>query len=621
MKLRLAETQVETAKSSEVRLTNEITQLRTEIARQGALLDSVQRIEASISAKNEEAKEQLTEDYERLQESLSSERSKHSVEAENLSGRIRELELDFKSSNDKKDEALAAVLEVKQQLLSKSEHVQELTSKCSTLEAELRSAKRKLGVEDIEGEDVELALQAKVISLTTDLEAAQAELASAKERVKNYQNLATTNEDALTELTKAMDEYKKTQQNEMDALTKKLEDLKKEAEPKQQMIVELTNDLANQRSEREKAVTELQGKISSLEAEAETLRKDAEVAESRVAAMSAEVASYQADATTAQNDYERELIKHAAACTKLRTIQEDAEKDVLRRREAEERLEMVNQQIEDERKLLNEQKKSFEETVKNLEKSLEDSRSQNAVLHRQLAAQGDELERLQSGRIDAAAAATDDTPAGEAEIGAESLRKEIESLRSQRAELRELVRFVRSENEMSKAQADAAGRTAEREKAAAAVTKRSLDEARAELKILQSSQANVAESDSSQVKDLTDKLNAANEQLTLLSESNKLLREETDKLQATASSVQAELSSIKSSVAPNEKKLTELESDKSALEAEKASLTRELEDWKRRVNSLVSKFNQVCRVGQDCSSSTVPCKRSLLSIVAVRIVD
>ena len=300
MKLRLAETQVETAKASELRLSNEVTQLRMEIARQGALLDSVQRIEASLYAKNEETKERLTEDYQRLQEVLSSERSKHALETENLSGRIRDLELDLKSAEEKKDEALVAVLEVKKQVLAKSEQVQQLTSKCSTLEAELRSAKKKLGVEDIEGEDVELALQAKIISLTTDLEAAQVELTSAKERVVSYQNLAKTNEDALTELTKATDEYKKARKEELDALKKKLEEMKNDTDAKQQMIVELTNDLANQRGEREKAVAELKGKIDSLESEAESLRKDAEVAESRVAAMSAEVLSYQADATTAQ---------------------------------------------------------------------------------------------------------------------------------------------------------------------------------------------------------------------------------------------------------------------------------------------------------------------------------
>ena len=591
--LRLAETQVATAKASEMRLSNEVTQLRIEIARQGALLESVQRIENSISAKNEETKERLAEDYQRLQDVLSTERSKHNLETENLSGRIRELEIDLKASNEKKDEALASGLETKKQALVTSEKVHELKTKCSTLEAELRAAKKKLGVEDFDGENMEVVLQAKVISLTADLEKAQEELKLAKESATKYQNIATTKEGENAELTKAFDLFKKKQQEEVDALKKKLEQTKREAEPQQQLIVELTNDLANQRGEREKAVTELKSNVSSLESECESLRKDAEIAESRVASMSAEVAAYQADATTAQNNYESELMKHAAACTKLRTVQEDAEKDVLRRREAEERLEMVHMQIEEERKRMEEKKNTFDKTVKDLEKSLEDSRAQIDILHRQLASQGDELEKLQSERMDAATA--DDAPGGETDsgAGAASLQKDIEQLRSQRSELREMLRYARSEHEASKAQADAARHTAEREKATAAVTKHALDEARAELKVAQSSLANASKSDGSREKDLADKLDAANEQVTLLSESNKLLREETEKMRATTSSIQNELATLKSSISPKEQKTRELESEKAALEAEKASLIRQLEDWEQRMRTVISSTNQV----------------------------
>lgn len=593
MKLRLAEAQVETAKASEMRLSSEVTQLRTEIARQGALLESVQRIENSLSAKNEETKERLAEDYQRVQDVLSTERSKHNLETENLSGRIRELEIDLKAANEKKDEALASGLETKKQALATSEKVHELKTKCSTLEAELRAAKKKLGVEDIDAENMEVVLQAKVISLTADLEKAQEELKLAKESATKYQSFATTKEGENADLSKAFDLFKTKQQEEVDSLKKKLEQTKKEAEPQQELIAELTNDLANQRGEREKAVAELTSKVSSLEAECESLKKDAEIAESRVASMSAEVAAYQADATTAQNNYESELVKHAAACTKLRAVQEDAEKDILRRREAEERLEMVHMQIEEERKLMEDKKNTFDKTVKDLEKSLEDSRAQIDILHRQLASQGDELEKLQSERMDAATA--DDAPGGETDSGTgdASLRKEIEELHSQRSELREMLRYVRSEHEASKAQADAARHTAEREKATAAVTKHALDEARAELKVAQSSLANASQSDGSREKDLADKLDAANEQVTLLSESNKLLREDTDKMRVTTSSIQDELATLKSSIAPKEKKTRELESEKAALEAEKASLIRQLEDWEQRMRTVISSTNQV----------------------------
>jgi nucleoprotein TPR len=258
----------------------------------------------------------------------------------------------------------------------------------------------------------------------------------------------------------------------------------------------------------------------------------------------------------------------------------------------EEQLELVNDQIQEERKLWDAQNKKVDLTIKDLEKSLEDSRSQNALLHRQLAAQGDQLAKFQSDKIDAAAA-TDDATGDEGDTGAESLRSVVEALRKSESDLRETVRYMRSENETSRAREDAARRTAETEKAVAAATKRSLAEACAELKTLRSNQAHVTETDGARTRDLAEKLEAANEQLTLLRESNKLLREESDKFQAAASSLQSQLSIAKTSVAPIEKRLQDLEVDKGSLEAEKASLTRELEAWKGRVRNLVSSSKQV----------------------------
>jgi nucleoprotein TPR len=300
MKLRLAETQVETVKASELRLSTEVTQLRTELARQGALLDSVQRIEASLSARSEETKERLTEDCQRLQQSLSTERSKHSLELENLNSRMRELEVDLKSTEAKKDEALTSVIEAKKEGIITAKEMQQLTSKCSGLEAQLRSARRKLGLDDTKSENSKVAFEAKVLALTTDLEATREELATAKERATTYQKLAKSNESALSDLTKVTNEFKRSHEDDLNALNVILEEAKREIDTKQQLILQLTEDLANIRGKHDKVVAELNGKIASLEAEAESLKTDAEDADSRVTQMNADVAKYRAEATAAQ---------------------------------------------------------------------------------------------------------------------------------------------------------------------------------------------------------------------------------------------------------------------------------------------------------------------------------
>ena len=57
--------------------------------------------------------------------------------------------------------------------------------------------------------------------------------------------------------------------------------------------------------------------------------------------------------------------------------------------------------------------------------------------------------------------------------------------------------------------------------------------------------------------------------------------------------VEKELSERKSSAAPTEAKCRHFEVRQAGLEAEKASLAREVDAWKARVQSLVSKFNTV----------------------------
>ena len=59
MKMRLFETQLATARAAEARQAEDNTQLRAEIARQGALMTSIRRIEDSLSAKTRSEKESL----------------------------------------------------------------------------------------------------------------------------------------------------------------------------------------------------------------------------------------------------------------------------------------------------------------------------------------------------------------------------------------------------------------------------------------------------------------------------------------------------------------------------------------------------------------------------------
>lgn len=225
------------------------------------------------------------------------------------------------------------------------------------------------------------------------------------------------------------------------------------------------------------------------------------------------------------------------------------------------------------------------------------------MLHSQLETLGELAEKNQESRVSAAAE-------GEAGLSAESSDAEVAALNKTISELREVVRFLRSEKEMNQAQLDAAKRTAERERSAAAVIKRSLDEARAELEIL--SRAGQEKAEGSDTKELAARLQSTEDQIKLLRDSNQLLREENEKLQKSVTSLENELDASKKSLQPGQKRLHDLEVEKASLEAEKASLNREIESWKGRVQSLVTKFNQVSTLLTQCK--TQPCGKSVVQI-------
>jgi nucleoprotein TPR len=229
-------------------------------------------------------------------------------------------------------------------------------------------------------------------------------------------------------------------------------------------------------------------------------------------------------------------------------------------------------------KLLESEKEKITNRMKEMEESLELTRNQNDLLLSQLTSLGDQVEKTQFDRI-------------EASTGDVVSSVEVETLRKEVSDLREVVKFMRSEREMNEAKIDAARRTAEREKAVSAVTIRSLDEARAEIKLLQEQISSATAAPA--VCDEEGSLKKDEEQLALLQESNRLLRSEGKKLQESLESALVQLDEQRQLVAPLKQKHNELSVEKVALVAEKCSLQRELESWKQRVQSLVSKFNQI----------------------------
>lgn len=293
-KARLAEAQAQIAKASELRLNVELDQVRSVLTRQGDLVETVRKIEASLTARNEEEKEKLLDSCHKLSQMLEKEKSKHATEVENLQYRVRELEIEIKLAEAKKSEVLQECIAARKEVAD----VQELSAKCDTLQAQLALEKEKLKKGAID--DSEITLVARMEFVNEELEKSTADLVAAKARVIEFQKIAKSSENALGDLTETTEHFKKESVAEIEELNKRIDAIKKENQDKQFIIIELTNDLCKKRSEQETEIITLKNQISCLTNEVDNAKRDAESVAIRADTIASEMETYRSEATRAQ---------------------------------------------------------------------------------------------------------------------------------------------------------------------------------------------------------------------------------------------------------------------------------------------------------------------------------
>jgi len=583
-KTRLLEVQLQTSTANEKRMESDAASLRSEIARQETLLSSVQRIEASLMAKSEGELENLQEEVQRLREAKSDDETKHGEAVQRLDGKIADLEGTTKKLAEQRAEESMSAAKAKLDVEKLEKELMELTSKLKTSEKELMAAKVKLGDVTIDT-TVEEALEAKVASLTAELELVKSGLVTAQKRISDYQIIAKTAEEQTTELTAASTKYK-------DATTASLEKLRKSEQSQREAVAELTNDLMSHRGEKEKAVSQLKAKVDSLAVQLAGAKKDSAKATSRMESLTGEAKRYQLDATNANTNYDRELALHSEARTALREARSSLESERRLRLTAEAELASAMADVEAQNVEWETSKTKLEESLEEATSRLDDMRRQNNLLHDQMASLSSTVEKFQSNKALQLVGGESSADAGVNgdgdKAGAGSPGKK------QLSDLRELLRFKQSECTMLEADLASAKRASERERTSAELAKRSLEEARSELKTLRESEkAEGGAMTEEEAGALRSKLKSAEEQLLLIRESNTMLREESQKVLKKLSEMQSNFNKLKSSTAPQTERLKGMEVEMAALAAEKDSLAREVDAWKNRVHSLVSKFNQI----------------------------
>ena len=276
----------------------------------------------------------------------------------------------------------------------------------------------------------------------------------------------------------------------------------------------------------------------------------------------------------------------------MRDARSGMESEQRLRETAESQLASVQAEIDAEKSAWEASKAKLEEALREAKTRLDDMRSQNNLLHDQMTSLSATVDKFQS---DKATQLVGGESSSDASDGKTDITMSVDN-KKQLSDLRELLRFKQSECQMLEADLASAKRASERERTAAELAKRSLEEARSELTVLHEGEKDGnggTSASEKEMEDLRTKLKSAEEQLVLIRESNTMLREESQKVNKKLSEVQSQFNSLKTSTAPQSEKMKSMQVEQASLQAEKESLSREVDAWKGRVHSLVSKFNQV----------------------------
>lgn len=279
---------------------------------------------------------------------------------------------------------------------------------------------------------------------------------------------------------------------------------------------------------------------------------------------------------TKKRNYERELTLHSQARTDLRAATEEAEMEQRARMSAEGRLQNIDVEFSEEKQIFAKEKAALEGKLKEQEKALEDVHTQNVILHEQLEKIGDQIQNIQ-----------EDTTLVEDSVSSNSSNNNVE-LQKTITELREVIKFVRSEKQIIRVQLDVARREADRDRAAAEVARQSLESIRTEIRQVKES-AEPFDQKNCQVK-----LDNSERRCQLLEESNAHLRDEIKKCEQKVTVLTKDLEDSKQGAVAIDLRQKVLEAKNAGLDSERESLRREVNDWKGRVQALVTQFNQVC---------------------------
>lgn len=555
---------------AEKRLVDDITGLRQEVAHNQSLSQNLQKFLAAREASEDALKKSSSQEVERLRSELQHARKVREEDDERIRDQLRAAELSNSELSQKLSEREKEMQQLREATIKHEATVQTLNNQIRSLQQQLLESERK-GQRGVL-RPAEGAATGEGISREAELVIAglREELSQEREHLAHYRVIADDREKAMKELQETNDQYRAT-------IEQRLKDteaaLKQSKETLAELHVKYEEQQAAFATYQETAgqeIENLHAQVTKVEKEKREMHSQLEEALSKEQALRQDLHVHKEMCAEAQNNYDREVMIHANSLSLLSKIKEDLSKQSHATREAVEKYEQLASATKIEKATWEEEQKSHQKELDELQARVADLKGQNEVLHAHL-----QSLMSKSAQIQAAAGEVSEgyTPSGE--------EKTIE-------ELRQLVGYLKKEREIVECKHELAHQEATRYRQQWEHATRALDEVRGKLHAEQERTAQHLRSEAEH-KDLVGQIG----QLNLYRESNAMLRSEVEKLQAEVREWKTKYDELQKQVNPLLAGKRELVATIDGLKLEIKSLVEERDRWKKRMEDYQANIKRI----------------------------
>jgi hypothetical protein len=594
------------ALASEARLSTALKEAVQERDRQMRLAEKLRTFESEVTARETAERAERAEERATLQREWMSARQLLEEERVLSQQRTQQHSADLKESARKCDELSQDLAKAKMDVLASQAEASSLRAQTSSLSEQLSSLHSRL-----EGRlsqlgargDVDVSrlsqLELTVTSLESELASAKTALESKERHAAEYKAIAEAAEDSARIMRESQGKAIAAVQAETSKALSELSAAKAAANAAAETLDKVRAEAVAASGEWFKTEDSLKSQILMLTNELKSANEKSVLSSQHEAQLVADMKRLDEARERAQANYDLQLQMHAADGRTLKELQEKSrslEDSAIKARDeaARSQAALITAQ-----QLWVAKEASLTSVQSELKNSLTTLKDQNALLHSSLTALGAELDKLRTA-----------TPA-EALSSSSSSSEEVEALRVSSSQLREVVAYLRRQNEVLEGKKDLAEQRLQNAEEIAEQKQKMLDEVRAygkrlqdQLSAIQSApiEGSIMSSVSSpgggslsvggglSVRVLTldehQRLLEKVSQVALLFESNKLLREENERAAASKQEAEKRSAELAATVGPLQAAQRAFSSEKQAWESERAMLKEESALWKTRLEGV-----------------------------------